>query len=675
MAENKTQVIQLVSSLDDTGFKKAQKEIADITKEQQKQEKQTEKNSASFAGMASAVGAVVAVAYTAKKAFDFFASSVAAFAEEQRAGLQLEGALRSTGKAAIFTADELKTMASEFQKFSTVGDETILQAEIMALRFEKLGRDDMPRLIKTALDMNAALGTDVVTAVTKLGRAIEDPIQGMTALTREGVIFDRAQQDLIRTLVESGRAFEAQEIVLARIEKAFSGSTQADIESYAGQVKQLENSFSDLQEIIGSWFIPSLTQGVSLLKEFVSAAQYFTQGDTNAKKYAETIDRIAQIQNQINNEQAELKRIGDVPFFSKGLKEHISELQEQLALQKAALAEIEKSTQLEIANAKAQRDQMQATDKATRAKRKAAEERARLAEEERKQTEATAKARYDVRVKGIDREMQYARDMAEANTQQELDQIYYRIKKELEIEQSRLDRMKSIAEEENTFTADQNTLYIAQYQYLEEQKLAISAQYAERQKSQLQSLNAVDKWLLTERAKNFQSTMQFISTLASSENSELAAIGKAAAITSATISTYEAANKALASAPPPFSFALAAATIAAGLANVATIAGVKLAKGGLVQGSAGGLATTIGEGGKDEAVLPLERPSTMGKIAQAITDQMSGGGATIYQTINLTPATGLTMEEITRAVKDGTAQAQEMAKTVFKAGSILEGNA
>jgi hypothetical protein len=169
--------------------------------------------------------------------------------------------------------------------------------------------------------------------------------------------------------------------------------------------------------------------------------------------------------------------------------------------------------------------------------------------------------------------------------------------------------------------------------------------------------------------------MQFISTLASSENSELAAIGKAAAITSATISTYEAANKALASAPPPFSFLLAAATITAGLANVATIAGVKLAKGGYVPGSQSGVSATIGEGGKSEAVLPLERPSTMRQIAQAITGQMSGGGATIYQTINLTPAVGLTMDEITQAVKNGTAQAQEMAKTVFKAGSALEGNA
>lgn len=41
----------------------------------------------------------------------------------------------------------------------------------------------------------------------------------------------------------------------------------------------------------------------------------------------------------------------------------------------------------------------------------------------------------------------------------------------------------------------------------------------------------------------------------------------------ALISTYLAANKALASAPPPYNYALVAATVAAGLANVAKIQG------------------------------------------------------------------------------------------------------
>lgn len=676
MADDKRQVIELVSSLDNTGFQKAKKEISDITKEQAKQAGQAEKTGVSIGGITAALSGVIAAAYAGKKAFDFFAYSVNEFAKEQAVIVQLESTLRSTGKAAIFTSDELRAMASELQNFSTVSDDAIIQAQAIALRFEKLGRDEMPRLMKVAVDASVALGMDLSSAFTKLGRAIEDPIQGMSALTREGIIFDRQQQNLIRTLVESGRSFEAQEIILSRVEKAFAGSAQAEIATYAGQVKQLKNSFGDLQETIGSWLVPSLIKGVGLLKEFVDAAQYFSQGEKATNRYAEALDKAAELQKQFNTAYAQYQNFQKAGYSqAQDYLQIAAGIQKEWQEQKKLIAEIEKEMSLNVAKTAAKREQMIATDKANKAEVKAAEERARLAEDEKKQAEIVAKARYDVRVKGIDREMEYAKQMAEATTTQELDQVYYNIEKQIEMEQMRLDRVKAISEEENAFNAEQSALYLAQYQYLEEQKATISAQYAENQKNQLRSLNAVDKWLLTERAKNFQSTMQFISTLASSENSELAAIGKAAAITSATISTYEAANKALASAPPPFSFALAAATVAAGLANVATIAGIKLAKGGLVPGSMGGVSATIGEGGKTEAVLPLERPSTMRQIAQAITGQMAGGGATIYQTINLTPAVGLTMDEITQAVKDGTAQAQEMAKTVFKAGSALEGNA
>ncbi len=84
-----------------------------------------------------------------------------------------------------------------------------------------------------------------------------------------------------------------------------------------------------------------------------------------------------------------------------------------------------------------------------------------------------------------------------------------------------------------------------------------------------------------ERVRNFDDTLSTIATLASNSNDTLAAIGKAAAIAQATIDGIVAVQKALASAPPPFNFALAALVGAATAANVAQIAGME--KGGRVQ--------------------------------------------------------------------------------------------
>ena len=120
---------------------------------------------------------------------------------------------------------------------------------------------------------------------------------------------------------------------------------------------------------------------------------------------------------------------------------------------------------------------------------------------------------------------------------------------------------------------------------------------------------------LAARVKNTQDSLGFISSLSTSKNKELAAVGKAAAVAMATIDTYAAANKALASVPPPFNFGLAALVIAAGLANVAKITETNMAEGGIVMPRAGGTIARIGEAGKAEAVIPLDSAEGQSKLS------------------------------------------------------------
>lgn len=137
-----------------------------------------------------------------------------------------------------------------------------------------------------------------------------------------------------------------------------------------------------------------------------------------------------------------------------------------------------------------------------------------------------------------------------------------------------------------------------------------------------------------QKKKDFASTLQFISTLSTAKNKELAMIGKVAGIANAYINTGVAVTRALAAAPPPFNFVLAAAVGAAGAAQIATIAGVQLRKGALVKGSQEGTAANIAEDNRDEAVIPLEDSRAMARIGGAIAEASggsggSGGGTTI----------------------------------------------
>lgn len=175
----------------------------------------------------------------------------------------------------------------------------------------------------------------------------------------------------------------------------------------------------------------------------------------------------------------------------------------------------------------------------------------------------------------------------------------------------------------------------------------ISQQLMLKQNKLRQEQTLAEKKAHDERAANFSSTLNTISTLASNKNKELAAIGKAAGIAQASIDTYAAANKALASAPPPFNFMLAAAVVAAGLVNVAKIAsfagGGVMTSGGpapLKRYSNGGIANSpqvaeFGEGSGAEAYVPLPDGRRIPVKLSMSGGAGGGAGGGISVTVNM----------------------------------------
>lgn len=128
-------------------------------------------------------------------------------------------------------------------------------------------------------------------------------------------------------------------------------------------------------------------------------------------------------------------------------------------------------------------------------------------------------------------------------------------------------------------------------------------------------------------AKRLADRDQFLShmsALQSSHNSVMATIGKAAAIAQITISTGQAAAAGSAYGGPILGPVFAALAYAAGAAQIAKVAGVQLAEGGIVKARPGGTQATIGEGGRDEAVIPLENGMIPGGGGGGITINISG---------------------------------------------------
>ncbi len=72
--------------------------------------------------------------------------------------------------------------------------------------------------------MSAVFGQDLSGSVTMLGKALEGPVEGLSALRRVGVSFTDAQKEVIAKLVETGQQAEAQRTILKTLADQVGGT-------------------------------------------------------------------------------------------------------------------------------------------------------------------------------------------------------------------------------------------------------------------------------------------------------------------------------------------------------------------------------------------------------------------------------------------------------------------
>lgn len=176
----------------------------------------------------------------------------------------------------------------------------------------------------------------------------------------------------------------------------------------------------------------------------------------------------------------------------------------------------------------------------------------------------------------------------------------------------------------------------------EEQKQSLILSTAEKGQAQLIALDAkrvaIERSQQQQRLQTYSSIAGQIATLQQDSSSELQSIGKAAAITQATIDGYLAVQNALANVPYPFNFAAAALVGAAAAANVARIASTGPGGGGassnFSQPSGGGIASQPGE--VTNITEPSNIRSPQGTVVVNIDNVLGdeGSGKKIVDLIN-----------------------------------------
>lgn len=190
---------------------------------------------------------------------------IKALEDESKINAQTAAVLKSTGGAAGVTAAQVDALAESLKLSTGQSDETVRSTENLLLTFTKIqnqagaNNDIFTQSTKIALDMSQALGQDTKSSAIQLGKALNDPIKGMTALQRVGVSFTESQKAQVAAMVKAGDTLGAQKLILKELTTEFGGSAAAFGNSAAGMAAKLGNSWEDVQKTLAGAVLPVIT--------------------------------------------------------------------------------------------------------------------------------------------------------------------------------------------------------------------------------------------------------------------------------------------------------------------------------------------------------------------------------------------------------------------------------
>jgi phage-related minor tail protein len=242
---------------------------------------------AGVAGIGALVGAVTVGVREAKEAEQSFA--------------RLQGVLRATGGSAGLTAGEIRDFAEELEGSTLATASGVQNAAAALATFRNVSGDTFTDAIALAQDMAAVFGGDIQSAAVQLGKALEDPERGITALRRSGVSFSEAQREVISNLVETGRTAEAQRLILDALANQVGGAGAAEADTLTGAFHRAADSIGDMLRAFDG--VLGTSGAVRTALEGVAAA-------------ANAIGELAgggSLADQLGQVNAELERLRDAP--------------------------------------------------------------------------------------------------------------------------------------------------------------------------------------------------------------------------------------------------------------------------------------------------------------------------------------------------------------------------
>lgn len=235
----------------------------------------------------------------------------AAFSRQLRQGAESMGIF---GDQADEVADRLDKLAGKQQYQLGIDENVIKASQAKLLTFKELAStaDEMggafDRATQLTLDMAAKGFGSAESNAVQLGKALNDPIKGITALNRAGINFTDTEKAMIKSLVEANRTLDAQDYILSAIEKQVGGAAKAAMKAS----DQIKIAFGEIGDAFGMALLPLVDVLAPAIAGFLTDLQPLMAGLGTA-----IADFIAGTGSEAAIEQA---AIGLGNFLAEGLR-------------------------------------------------------------------------------------------------------------------------------------------------------------------------------------------------------------------------------------------------------------------------------------------------------------------------------------------------------------------
>jgi phage-related protein len=167
---------------------------------------------------------------------------------------------KTTGGIANVTAKQIEGLSTAISNKTAIDDEAIQTGANLLLTFKNIrneagkGNDVFNQATSVITDLSVGMDQSLKSSAVQVGKALDDPIKGITALSRVGVTFDDQQKKQIQRFTESGHVMKAQKIILKELNSEFGGAAAAA----ATPAEKASVAWKNFQEQVGTALLPTL---------------------------------------------------------------------------------------------------------------------------------------------------------------------------------------------------------------------------------------------------------------------------------------------------------------------------------------------------------------------------------------------------------------------------------